>query len=201
MEGEAEKPFFKDLSYQERYFSTFDLKLRGWTPTMIRKLLPDHDAEKANYMRIQGRNGSRPLEHPVKLYDQDRIKHLEDSEEFFHLYERAQKALTRGEKRRQTVLRQKQTWVDEVVLQFTPVLQPDKTPRQHEKLFKATVDQLMQVMERVHIPQDMQEEAREKLQQKFDQAQAELRAARPSPGQKNRKKPAGQASSTPGKAK
>lgn len=90
------KPFFTNSDYKEQYYSTFDLKSRGWTVTMIAKLLPEHDAEKENHMQYQSHSGKRNIAHPVKLYEQDRVKLLEDTEAFFECYERAQRALQRG---------------------------------------------------------------------------------------------------------
>ncbi|RZJ60493.1 MAG: hypothetical protein EOO58_02890, partial [Hymenobacter sp.] len=52
---------------QTKYLTTYDLKERGWTVTMIAELLPQHDASRAAYIRLPGNA-------PVKLYLRARVE-------------------------------------------------------------------------------------------------------------------------------
>ncbi|RZJ92394.1 MAG: hypothetical protein EOO60_07130, partial [Hymenobacter sp.] len=75
---------------QTKYLTTYDLKERGWTATMIAELLPQHDASRAAYIRMPGNA-------PVKLYLRTRVEEVELSDEFLIGQEKALKAkLRRG---------------------------------------------------------------------------------------------------------
>ncbi|MFC5601349.1 hypothetical protein [Deinococcus cellulosilyticus] len=180
-----EKPFFRDSSYQDAYFTTHDLKTRGWTLTMIQKLLPDHDAEKENYMRYQGRYGSRQIQHPVKLYDQDRIKQLEDSEDFFVLYEKAQKALLRGAKRRETVLEQKRQLIEMTLDSYHPEIHIELGWHLNLRQYKETLRSCLLLWQQAHIPSDMVEEAVPLLKAKFLEAYQQSKEKRTGKRKKN----------------
>lgn len=177
------KPFFTNSSYKETYFSTFDLKSRGWTVTMIRKLLPDHDAEKENHMQYQGHSGKRSIPHPVKLYDQERVKRLEDTEDFFHQYERAQKALSRGEKRKQTVLARKQNLIEEVLRHYQPEVNAEISWEENVQHFQPTLMEALQLWWDAHIRGEMLETAGQQLlalhRQAFEEALAERNSKPP----------------------
>jgi hypothetical protein len=73
---------------QTKYLTTYDLKERGWTATMIAELLPQHDASRAAYIRMPGNA-------PVKLYLRARVEEVELSDEFLIGQEKATKAKTR----------------------------------------------------------------------------------------------------------
>ncbi|GEM46902.1 hypothetical protein [Deinococcus cellulosilyticus] len=165
-----EKPFFRDASYQDEYFTTFDLKQRGWTATMIKKLLPEHDAEKENFMRIPTRAGRRKIQHPVKLYEQERIKYLEDTEEFYVLYEKAQKALARGEKRRETVLEQKRQKVEADVDAYQPKIDLAESWHVNLRRHRDRVASLRENWEEARIPEDIMDEATSRLKEEFRDA-------------------------------
>lgn len=75
---------------QTKYLTTYDLKERGWTATMIAELLPQHDAARAAYIRLPGNA-------PIKLYLRARVEEFELSDEFLIGQEKATKAkLRRG---------------------------------------------------------------------------------------------------------
>lgn len=73
---------------QTKYLTTYHLKERGWTATMIAELLPQHDASRAAYIRMPGNA-------PVKLYLRARVEEVELSDEFLIGQEKATKAKTR----------------------------------------------------------------------------------------------------------
>lgn len=156
---------------------------------MIHKLLPDHDAEKENFMRIQGRNGSRPIHHPVKLYEQDRIKQQEDSEDFFLLYEKAQKALARGAKRRETVLDQKRQLVELTVDSYQPEIDLKLGWYVNLRTYKDTLRTCLRLWQDAHIPTEMVDAAVPLLKAKFLEAYQTSKENRP---KKRGKKPASQ---------
>lgn len=75
---------------QTKYLTTYHLKERGWTATMIAELLPQHDASRTAYIRLPGNA-------PVKLYLRARVEEVEQSDEFLIGQEKATKAkLRRG---------------------------------------------------------------------------------------------------------
>jgi len=79
------------------YISYSQIKARGWTDSMIKKLLGEHDTEKDNpYYR----SGS-----PMKMYLFDRVFYAEKTEEFAILKEKSKKRVLAGknaaEKKRQ----------------------------------------------------------------------------------------------------
>lgn len=73
---------------QTKYLTTYELKERGWTATMITQLLPCHDASRLAYVRLPGNA-------PVKLYLRVRVEEAEASDDFLMLQEKATKAKAR----------------------------------------------------------------------------------------------------------
>lgn len=73
---------------QTKYLTTYELKERGWTATMIAGLLPHHDASRAAYIRLPGNA-------PVKLYLRMRVEEAELSDDFLIGQEKATKAKIR----------------------------------------------------------------------------------------------------------
>ncbi|WP_189004994.1 hypothetical protein [Deinococcus roseus] len=183
-----EKPFFRDRSYQEDYFTTHDLKLRGWTATLIRKLVPEHDAEKENLLRIPGRYGSRKVQHPVKLYAQERIKQLEDTEDFYVLYEKAQQALARGAKRREKVLEQKRKMLETTLEGYQPDVQLDLGWHANLRAFKEVLRAHLQQWEAARIPANLVQAAAAEMKARFREAyqQARKKAGTKKPVKKKR---------------
>lgn len=73
---------------QTTYLTTYQLKERGWTATMIAQLLPRHDASRAAYIRLPGNAA-------VKLYLRARVEEVEVSDDFLLAQEKAANAQTR----------------------------------------------------------------------------------------------------------
>jgi len=71
-----------------KYLTTYQLKERGWTATMIASLLPSHDASRAAYTQLPGNS-------PVKLYLRVRVEEIELSDDFLIGQEKATKAKAR----------------------------------------------------------------------------------------------------------
>jgi len=61
-------------------WSTHELRVRGWTPAMIRDLLGKHDCERASDLRVGSRD--RLAGGTVKLYRQDRVEQAETTQAF-----------------------------------------------------------------------------------------------------------------------
>lgn len=73
------------------YFSTHQLKERGWTVGLIKRFLPEHDQQRPNQMKM----GRRRLP-PVKLYVQDRVHQIEREDEFLAAQAKAADAKARA---------------------------------------------------------------------------------------------------------
>lgn len=91
----------------EAYYTTFQVKERGWNPTMIQELMPRADAARASWGN-QGGSGAT-----VKLYLKERVEELETTEDYLIVEEKTRK---RTEKR----LHQQQAVIDIYVAQFKP---------------------------------------------------------------------------------
>lgn len=73
---------------QTKYLTTYQLKERGWTATMIASLLSSHDASRSAYTQLPGNA-------PVKLYLRVRVEEMELSDDFLIGQEKATKAKAR----------------------------------------------------------------------------------------------------------
>ncbi|MFD2717115.1 hypothetical protein ACFST9_00210 [Hymenobacter monticola] len=71
-----------------KYLTTYQLKERGWTATMIAALLPVPDAARAAYVWVPGNA-------LVKLYLRARVEEVEQSDDFLMGQEKATKAKAR----------------------------------------------------------------------------------------------------------
>ncbi len=78
------------------YYDTHQLKARGWTATMIARLLPRHDSTRENNLRV-GRSRSY-VAAPVKRYLVARVEEAETTEEFLIAQAAAVKAREAGRK-------------------------------------------------------------------------------------------------------
>ncbi|GEM49647.1 hypothetical protein [Deinococcus cellulosilyticus] len=97
---------------REPMLTTHDLKERGWTSSMIRKLLPEHDDSRENLLdRKYGE---------VKLYLESRVLDAESTAVFAELLEGAIGAQERGSKARQTRLQKIEAGIQQLVERFGP---------------------------------------------------------------------------------
>lgn len=76
------------------YYDTHQIKERGWTATMIARLLPRHDSSRENHLRV-GRSRSY-VAAPVKLYLVARVEEVEATEDFLIAQAAAIKAREAG---------------------------------------------------------------------------------------------------------
>ncbi|WP_084474451.1 hypothetical protein [Deinococcus pimensis] len=119
--------------------STHDLKQRGWTPTLIRDFLGAHDATRPNLMRL----GSRRRLPPVKLYDEERVRDAESTEDFLVAQGRAMDARDRAEQAQRTRRANLDARMDALVEAFRPALTPVAVRRgARRKAFSAHEDVL-----------------------------------------------------------
>lgn len=77
---------------RENYYSVSELKQRGWTTTMINRLMPTHNAERVN--------PKYRCAAPMKFYSVKRVNRIEQTDEF---KQRKQKAKTNCSKRKDVV--------------------------------------------------------------------------------------------------
>lgn len=126
-------------SEPEGMLSTHDLKMRGWTPALIRDFLRTHDATRPNLMRF----GSRRRMPPVKLYDEERVRDAESDEEFLIAQGRAMDARDRAERASRTRRANLDARMDAVVEAWRPVVTPLPLRRgSNRKAFAAHEDLL-----------------------------------------------------------
>ena len=95
-----------------KYLTTYQLKERGWTATMIAALLPVPDAARTAYIRLPGNAA-------VKLYLRVRVEEVELSEDFLLAQEKATKAKARRGSAARTA--QHQALLKRCVQHFRPV--------------------------------------------------------------------------------
>lgn len=96
---------------KEKMLSTHDLKQRGWTDSMIRKLLPEHDDTRENHLN---RNYG-----DVKLYREDRVNEAECTSAFAELLEKAIAAQERAARAQETIRERIERGIREHAAAFT----------------------------------------------------------------------------------
>jgi hypothetical protein len=96
---------------QTKYLTTHELKERGWTATMIARVLPCHDASRLAYVRLPGNAH-------VKLYLRTRVEEAELSDDFLIAQEKANKAKARRGSAARTI--QNQALLKRCVQSFRP---------------------------------------------------------------------------------
>lgn len=106
----------EDAFVEDRLLATFDLKQRGWTASMIQKLLPEHDDTREN--RLNKKYGR------VKLYWESRVQEAESTGAYAELLDRAIAASERSEKARQTRARKRERQIQEFLEDFAPQILP-----------------------------------------------------------------------------
>ncbi|GGJ25307.1 hypothetical protein [Deinococcus roseus] len=125
--------------FEDPLLTTFELKQRGWTASMIQKLLPEHDDSRENrWNRKYGR---------VKLYRESRVQDAETTGAYAELLEKAIEASERAEKARQTRTRNRERKLRNFIEDFQPVLVP-LTPQEQEKLSSSLARRFKQLWER-----------------------------------------------------
>lgn len=95
---------------KEKFLATHDLKSRGWTTSMIQKLLPRHDKTRPN--ELDSRYGD------VKLYRESRVLAAESTGAFAELIGKAVEAQERGSKAQQTREQKILSGIDQLVAGF-----------------------------------------------------------------------------------
>lgn len=103
---------------ETNYFSTHQLKERGWTVGLIKRFLPEHDEERPNQMKM----GRRRLP-PVKLYSQDRVHQIEREDEFLAAQAKAADAKARAERASKTRRAKREQAVARAIEAFTPPIE------------------------------------------------------------------------------
>lgn len=119
--------------------TTHDLKLRGWTPAMIRDLLGPHDATRPSEMRVGSRN--RVVDAQVKLYREDRVITAESTEKFARHQEAARARQDAAEKAQATKEAKHATLVAEYLA--TPLgleAHPDAATMTQDELYEYHAD-------------------------------------------------------------
>ncbi|GEM47555.1 hypothetical protein [Deinococcus cellulosilyticus] len=122
----------------ETLLATFDLKQRGWTASMIQKLLPQHDDTREN--RLNKKYGR------VKLYRESRVQDAESTGAYAELLDKAIEASERAEKARQTRARKRERQIREFLEDFDPVIVPISQTEQ-EALSASMTRRLKQLWE------------------------------------------------------
>lgn len=107
----------KEDAYSE-YFSTHDLKERGWTVGLIKRFLPEHDDQRPNQMKM----GRRRLP-PVKLYLQDRVHQIEREDHFLEAQAKAADAKARAERASETRKAKREQAIIGAVEAFSPAVE------------------------------------------------------------------------------
>ncbi|PYE54867.1 hypothetical protein [Deinococcus yavapaiensis] len=121
------------------FLSTHDLKGRGWTASLIRDFLGNHDATRPNMMRF-GRRRKLP---PVKLYATDRVDEAERDERFLIAQGRAMEAKERAERAKLTRRRKIERAIDDFVWNWQPSIVPGTVRKgASRKAYDAHVDEL-----------------------------------------------------------
>ena len=102
------------------FLATQDLKERGWTPTLIRKFLGEHDQTRPNGLKM----GRRRLP-PVKLYREERVNEVERQDAFLAAQARAADARERAEGRRAEKLARRAAELRDAAESYVPVIHPE----------------------------------------------------------------------------
>lgn len=118
--------------------ATFDLKQRGWTASMIQKLLPEHDDTREN--RLNRKYGR------VKLYRESRVQDAESTGAYAELLDKAIEASERAEKARQTRARKRERLIRGFLEDFEPTIVP-LSPQEQENLSSSSTRRLKQIWE------------------------------------------------------
>lgn len=91
-------------------FTTSELKSRGWTDSLIRKFLEEHDETRPNPKYSNA--GS-----PMKLYRRDRVERIEKSEEFREAKRKADDRKVSAKKAVETKLKKMQDYLDNLIIE------------------------------------------------------------------------------------
>lgn len=102
------------------FLATQDLKERGWTPTLIRKFLGEHDQTRPNGLKM----GRRKLP-PVKLYREERVNEVEREDTFLAAQARAADARERAEGRRAEKAARRAAELRDAAESYVPVIHPE----------------------------------------------------------------------------
>lgn len=102
------------------FLATQDLKERGWTPTLIRRFLGEHDRTRPNGLRM----GRRRLP-PVKLYEEARVLDVERDDTFLAAQARAADARERAEQTRAVRALARQDLLERAAAEYVPVVHPE----------------------------------------------------------------------------
>lgn len=166
------------------FLATQDLKDRGWTPALIRKFLGEHDSTRPNGLKM----GRRRLP-TVKLYREERVFEVETDDTFLAAQARAADARERAEQSRATRTAKRQAQLQDAAAAFIPTIHPEPLRKGSTRKAREPYQRLLaQVQERIerelgNVTEKESAQLAELLQEKLDQALAQVYDWFPVPGQ------------------
>lgn len=184
------------------FLATQDLKDRGWTPTLIKRFLGEHDSTRPNGLKM----GRRRLP-PVKLYREERVFEVEADDTFLAAQAKAADARDRAEQARATRAAKRQALIQDAVDSFIPTVHPAPlrkgSTRKAREPYQRLLEQVQERLEREigNVTEKESEQIREGLQERLDSALAQVFEWFPAPGQRETTSSSRKGKVNPGGAK